>query len=56
MKWILHYLMESFRVHLCFGQGHVVLASYINAYKTSDITTQKSTFSFVVLFVGGTVS
>jgi len=56
VKWILRYLKCTFRVCLCFGSGEHVLNGYTNADMVGDVDSRKSTYGYMMTFVGGVVS
>ena len=52
MKWTVWYLMATSRVCLCFGFGYSMLDGYTYANVPSDIYSGKSTFAYLMTFVG----
>lgn len=56
VKWILWYLICISQVCLCFSSGDHVLDGYIDADMAGDIDSWKSTYGYMMTFVGEAMS
>ena len=56
VKWILRYLICTFKVCLCFRSSEPVLDGYTNSNIAGDVDSKKSILGFLMTFIGGVVS
>ena len=56
VKWILGYLRGTSKTCLCFGTNKPVLVGCTDAYMAGDVDSRKFTSSYLITFLGETVS
>ena len=56
VKWILRYLISTFRMCLCFGSGEHMPYGYIDSNMVGDVDSKMSISGFFMTFYGGASS
>ncbi|EOX99878.1 Retrotransposon Tto1 DNA, putative [Theobroma cacao] len=56
MKWILRYLWGTSSLKICFGIGKPILCGYTDSDMVRDVDSRKSTFGYLITFVGGVIA
>ena len=56
VKWILKYLRGTSKTCLCFRTNKHVLVGCTNADMAGDVDSKKSTYGYLITFLGGAVS
>ena len=56
VKWIVRYLKGTFNMFLRFRFGKPLLEGFTNLNMSPDVDTSKSTYGYIMTYVGGAIS